>query len=48
MNTVDLKTFEATIELKLIPVRTIQLGLMGFQPVQGVEPVGRNDDSKTR
>lgn len=51
MNCVKLKQIENTVELErnktevrigLISVETVQYGLMGMQPYEGVEPIERN------
>lgn len=39
MNTVDIKPINTTVEVKLIPVETIQYGFMGYQIYKGVEPI---------
>lgn len=45
MNTVDVNPIKNTVEMKLIPVETINYGFMGMQQYQGVESVERNDDN---
>lgn len=45
MNTVDVKIINNTVDVKLIPVETVQKGFMGLQTYEGVEPV---DEDKER
>jgi len=37
MNTVDIKLINTTVVVRPIPVETVQYGLMGIQPYEGVE-----------
>ncbi|MBT2215829.1 hypothetical protein KK120_08705 [Virgibacillus dakarensis] len=44
MNTVDIKQINNTVEAQLVPVNTVQYGLMGMQTYEGVEPIVDNKE----
>ena len=38
-NEVNLVAHQNTVQIKLVPVETVQYGLMGIQPYEGVEVI---------